>query len=474
MSGPKRKESRIEKEKSLRLDRHRIAVLPLSNISPDPQDEYFADGMTEEMISTVSKIEGLEVISRTSIMQYKKAPKSVKEVCRELDVGIVLEGSVRKAGTKLRVSVQMIDGKRDRHVWAENYDRDLRDVFAIQSDIAKQVAEALKIRLLPANRNQLERSPTSNIEAFTLYLMGRRYYNRENKEGYNLSIDYYERAISKDPSFALAYAGLALSYSGLAFHGMLPSRDAGVKAKMYAGKALMFDDSLAEAHHAMGSIVRNFDWDLNSAEKEFERAVELNPSLADAHTSLATLSMFRRKIERSIEQVNRALELDPLSPRTLGAAGTVYLYVGREEDAIEKFVKALAIDEDNGFARANLGLAYVRAGKFEVGIREIEVAGFNANTGQTDLAYAYAKAGRIEDLRKLLDGLLNRVDKNPELAIAVAGAYANLDDSDNAIKWLETAYAHHVIALISANADFAFDEIREDPRFQDLMKRLGY
>jgi len=286
LSGPGRKDSKTQLVSPARLSKYRVAVLPLSNISPDPQDEYFADGMTEEVISKVSRIEGLEVISRTSVMQYKKTPKPVREVGRELDVGTVLEGSVRKAGSKLRISVQMIDAEKDRHIWSEDYDRTLQDVFAIQSEIAKQIAEALQVRLLPDNRKRLEKSPTSNIEAYTLYLKARPNAYREEKEAFELAIGFYEQAVAKDPSFALAYAGLARSYSGLAFHGYLPAKIAGAKARTYAMKSLEIDNSLPEAHRAMGAILRNFDWDLAGSESELKRSIE---SVSYTHLTLPTI-----------------------------------------------------------------------------------------------------------------------------------------------------------------------------------------
>jgi TolB-like protein len=325
LSGPGRKDSKAQLVSPTKLRSYRVAVLPLSNISPDPQDEYFADGMTEEVISKISRIEGLEVISRTSVMQYKKTPKPVREVGRELDVGTVLEGSVRKAGSKLRISVQMIDAEKDRHLWSEDYDRTLQDVFAIQSEIAKQIAEALQVRLLPDNKKTLEKSPTSNLEAYTLYLKARANVGRQDREAFDLAIRFYEQAVAKDPKFALAYAGLARSYSGLAFHGYLPSTIAGAKARTYASKALEIDDSLAEAHRVMGGIRRNFDWDIAGAEREFRRAIELNPSFADAHGTLGILLMFMRENEAAISEAKRAIELDPLSGDTLGGAGTVYL-----------------------------------------------------------------------------------------------------------------------------------------------------
>lgn len=465
---------KLESGRLAPLDRHRIAVLPLSNISPDPQDEYFADGMTEEVISTVSRVEGLEVISRTSVMQYKKTSKTVREVGQELDVGTILEGSVRKAGNKLRVTVQMIDAQRDRHLWSESYDRDLQDVFAIQSDIAKQVADALQVRLLPAGEKSLKKPPTSSIDAYTLYLKAKPSTYRQDGEAFRLSIDLFEQALAKDPDFALAYTGLARAYSGLAFHGLLSTKEAGIKATKYAKKALSIDDSLAEAHLAMGTILRNFNWDIVGAEREFKRAIELNPSLAQAYGALGVLLMFMRQKDLAVSATERAIELDPLAGTSVGAAGVVYLYFEDYDKAIERFSRVLQLYPDNKFARGNLGLSYVQKGMFEKGLREMQTADQDSTTGRADLAYAYAKAGRVEDLKKLLEKLLADEKSNHELAYAIASAYANLGEHDRALDWLEKAYTEHVAALIGANGDFVFGQISREPRFLALMEKLGY
>lgn len=461
---------------SMQLDkRRRIAVLPFTNISPDPNDEYFADGLTEEMIASLSQLPELQVIARTSVMNYKGGSKHVSTIGDDLKVGSVLEGSVRKSGKKIRITVQLIDVASEAHVWSNSYDRELDDIFAIQSDVAKQVAEALQVRLLSADMRRLEKLPTSNIEAYTLYLKGRFYSDRVTEEGFRTAIGYYEQAIANDSDFALAYAGLAFSFTQLGFFGMLPSREAGAKARTYAENALKIDDSLAEAHLAMGRIIRNYDWDFAAAGREYKRAIELNPNLAEAYGVNAILMAFNRRFDEAIGEVKRALELDPLSGLTSGFAGTIFLYSGRYDDAIEQFKKNLEIDPDAAYARGNLGLAYVQKGMFDVGIQEMQkVATVKNPSSQSDLAYAYAKAGRFEELKKLLNELLDEADRNHELAVAVASAYANLGDRDRAFEWLERAYTGHIAYLTSANSDFVFDSIRSDPRFQALMKKVGF
>lgn len=475
LAGPGGKKANAQNQSPPVLDKHRIAVLPLSNISPDPKDEYFADGISDELISTIAKIQGLHVISRTSSTKYKGSGKGVSEIGRELRIGSVVEGTVRKAGDKLRITAQLVDVESEESLWSETYDREMGDVFHIQSDIAKQIAEALQIRLLANSKTMLEKPLTSSTEAYNLYLKGKFYRNGATEDDYKLSIGFYEKAIAIDPRFALAYAGLAASYIGMGFQGMISSKDAAAKARKYAEKSLALDDSLAEAHRVMGSILRVYDWDLRGAEREYHRALDLNPSLADAYGSIAILMMSEGRVDEALAQVKQVLELDPLSGRTAGYAGTVLLYTGHNKDAIEQYDRALASDPNDALAIGNRGLAYVRQGKFDIGIREIQkISNMKDTQVQGDLAYAYAAAGRINELRSFIDELLIAVDDNPELAFAIASAYANLGERENAIQWLEKARSAHVSALVTANHNFAFDKIRSDPRFRTLMRGIGF
>jgi adenylate cyclase len=459
------------------LDKTRIAVLPFTNMSPDPSDEYFSDGMTEELIASLSGVTGLSVIARTSVMKYKGASKSASEVARELNAGTLIEGSVRKAGDRVRITVQLIDGQSESHSWAQNYDKQLNDIFAIQSDVAKQVASSLQVRLLSSDRKKLERAPTKSIEAYTLYLKALYEVERggASPEALRKAIVIYKEAVDVDPNFALAYAELAFCYNQAGFFGFSPSGEAGRRAKECAVRALELDDSLAEAHQVMGRILRNYDWDFQAAEREHRRAIELNPSFAEAYGGSAMLMSFNRRFEDAIVEAEKALEFDPLSGTGSSYAGTVYLYAGRYDDAVVQFSNSLKVSPDSAYDTGNLGLAYVQKGMFDIGIKLIEkVATKDAASSQNDLAYAYAKAGRPDDLRRLLAELLEAVNQNHELAVAVAGAYANLGETDRAMEWLERAYNDRVAYLTSANSDFVFDRIRGDPRFQALMKKIGW
>jgi TolB-like protein/Flp pilus assembly protein TadD len=459
------------------LDMKRIAILPFVSMSPDPNDEYFADGMTEELITSLSGVKGLSIIARTSVMKYKDATKVASEVAKELQAGTLIEGSVRKAGNRVRITAQLIDGQTESHIWAQNYDKQLDDIFAIQSDVAKQVADVLRVQLLSTDRSKLDKVPTSNIEAYTLYLKGQYYFYKAWGAAKILktALAHFEEAVANDPNFAAAYAQMAYCYNQLGFFGMIPSKEAGEKATEYIEKALALDDSLAEAHQVKGRVLRNYGWDFRSAEREFKRAIELNPSFAEAYGGSALMMSFDRRFEDAVVEVRRALELDPVSGTGAGYAGTVYLYAGLYDDAAAQFSKVLETEPSSPYARGNLGLAHIKMGMADIGVRELaEAATIGNPSSQSDLAYGYSKAGRFEELRKLHKVLLDEVDRNHELAVAVASSYANMGEADKAIDWLERAYQEHVSYLVTCNSDFVFDHIRNEPRFQDLMKRIGW
>ena len=462
--------------KPMQFDKKRVAVLPFTNMSPDPVDDYFADGMTEELITSLSGINGLSVIARTSVMRYKASPKGISDVAKELSVGTLVEGSVRKAGDRLRITVQLIDARTESHAWAKNYDKKMDDVFAIQSDVAKQVADALEVQLLSADRKRLEKAPTNNIEAYTEYLKGMYHFNRDwgETEPLKTALAHFEKAIANDPKFALAYAMLAFTYNQMGFFGRIPSAEAGARSKELAEKALILDDQSAEAHQIMGRVHRNYTWDFQAAQKEFDRAIELSPSYVEAIGNSALLKQFNRQNDESVEEARTVLDLDPATGRGSGYGGTIFLYTGHYAEAIEQFKKYLEVDPKSTYTIGNLGLAHIQIGELELGLSELETATVHGSSSRSDLVYGYAKAGKMEKVREQLQELLVLVEQDRELIMAVAVAYANLGDSDKAMEWLEKAYKEHIGYLVSANSDFAFDAIRRDPRFQALMKKIGW
>jgi TolB-like protein/Tfp pilus assembly protein PilF len=454
----------------------RIAVLPLANMSPDPNDAYFADGLTDEIISTVSRIRELSVISRTSVMQYKNRAKHMAEICRELNAGTVLEGSVRKVGNRARIAVQLIDAVGDQHLWAENYDRELEDIFAIQSEIANKVATALQIRLLSEDQERIGKAPTEVTEAHLLYMKGVFHQQHFTREELLSALGYFEQAVQEDPRYALAHAAIAWTYSFLGFHEMIPFREASAKAEAAARKALELDPTLAEAHNAM-SWVLFISWNFPGAAKEIEDALALNPNLSSAHAFAGELYVETWQTEKGFREAQTALDLDPLSVSTMREAAAIYLYGGRPERAAELFQKALELDPTDYFALGNLGLCHVRQGRYEQGIaeirRSIQLQGSPSLPSQADLAYALAMGGRTDEARNVLAGMIKYHETHQTGASMVAVGYACIGEKEAAFEWLERAYVEHSARLAGLSIDFAFEALREDPRFQRFLGRMG-
>jgi adenylate cyclase len=451
----------------------RLAVLPFANISPDPRDEYFADGLTEELISTASKVPDLSVISRTSVMQYKDQTKHAVDIGRELGVSYLLEGSVRKAGNRVRVAVQLIDARGDKHLWAENYDRSLEDVFQIQSEIAQKIASALEIRLREGDKERMEKPPTEVTEAHLLYMKGRFHLQHFSKEELLTAQWYFEQAIQKDPRYALAHAAVAETYSWLAWFEMMPSNEAFAKAEEAAKKSLELDPTLPEAHYALGGVVRN-SWDLESTLKEDQRALELNPSLTPARVRVANTLNFLGRFEEARTEAQKALELDPLASRTNLGAADAYLYGGLPEKAVELYEKAIEIDPTNSFAMNNLGVSYVVLGRYDEGIarirKAIEMQRSPSPGTEADLAYALSKAGRTEEARKVVAELVAYHREHGIGAVAVASAFASVGDGEAAFDWLERARRERAPGLVGISVDFGFETLRQDPRFEKWLK----
>ncbi len=335
----------------------RIAVLPLVNVSPDPADEYFTDGMTGELIYTLSKVRGLKVIAQTSTMKYKGTRASVAEIGRELKVGTVLEGTVRKAGDRLRITLQLIDVRTEGHLWSEAYEREVRDVFSVQSEIARSVAEALQVRLLASERRRIRREPTADVQAYMRYLEGRYFWNMRTEWAVNKAIELFQEAIKIDPDYGLAYAGIADAYIVLADSGYIPLEEGFTKGKEAAIKALELDDTLAEPLTALAVVAAMLEGDFDTAVRDMEQALELNPNYATAHHWYADLLMRMGRIEEALEHSRRALELDPLSPAINAEHGEGLAKAGRYNDAVEQLRHTLQLSP--GFSNARVLLAEV-------------------------------------------------------------------------------------------------------------------
>ncbi len=451
-------------------DPRRVAVMPLVNMIPDPSEAYFADGMTEEIISAISKVRDLAVISRTSVTQYKNTTKKVAEIARDLNVGTLLEGSVRKAGNRVRIAVQLIDANSDKHLWSENYDRTLDDVFSIQSEIAQGVASRLQVTLLDSDRKRLERAPTRDPEAHAFFLKGRAAHGPVN------AIEFYRKAVEKDPRYALAHAWLAIATLNRGFSDIVPALDAAREAESSLQQALVLDPALPEAHAAR-AFALYLRWDFEGAQTEANRALELDPNSHEALAYGAFLLRLPRRFEESEKLVRRALELDPLSPATLRDAGTDLLYLGRPEEAAALFKTVLEIEPEEATARGNLGLACVQQGLLDQGVAMIRdgirMSGGIEVATACDLSYALRKADRLGELREFLTEVLAWYTQRGYGATALVAVYANLGELDPAFEWFGRALDEHSAYLPTAVFDFAFENLWPDPRFESLKERLG-
>ena len=388
-----------------------MAVLPLENISPESSDAYFADGLTEELITSLSKFAAFRVIARTSVMRFKGQQKTVSEISKELGVNVLVEGSVRKLGNKLRVAVQLVDAKSEERIWSREYDREIDDAFAIQSDIAKKIASALKVKIPEHERKAIENLAASVPDAYNLYLNGRYYWNQRTEAGLKKSIEFFNESLKKDPKFALAHTGLADAYGQLAVFEFLRPREAFPKARSEAEAALTINNGLAEAHTSLGLVLFQFEREWSGAEREFKRAIELNANYAPAHQFYADFLKAMGRFEEAIEQMKQALEIDPLSLAINTGFGHV-LYLSRQYDrAIEQYQKVVNMDPNYAHARLWFGRPYLQKGMFKEAVAELEAAASLSGRSTMSLAvlgHALASSGNREEAMKILGELSQR------------------------------------------------------------------
>jgi TolB-like protein/class 3 adenylate cyclase/Tfp pilus assembly protein PilF len=460
------------------LDKYRIAVMPFVNMSGDVANEYFSDGITEELISKLSRVHDLTVIARTSIMQYKKTEKSIAEIGHELQAGTILEGSVRKAGDRLRITAQLVDVESQGHLWSEDYDRQLDDVFAIQSDVAQHVARALQIALKPAEQRQIEKAGTDDPEAYKDYLQGLYHYNTWSKEGLEKSIRYFEQAIERDPNFAKAYAAMAFSYDLLAEYGYLPPGEAFPKVKDAAHRALEVDATTAEAYTALALAANYHDYDWARADEGYRRALELNPNSAITHDwyGIAYLTAMGRHDE-AIAHGKRAKELDPLTAYIRQDLGWSYNLARRYDDAIAECAQIPEIDPKFYFAYWCLGFAYWQKGMLEQAVsayeRAIELEPEDLHL-KAEAAMAYVAAGKPAEAEAILEQLEEKSRREYVIPVALAMSYLAVGDLDGTFEWLDRMYEERSPVLIWLNVQPRYDRLRGDPRFQELLRRIGF
>jgi len=453
-----------------------IAVLPLENLSGDPSQEYFADGMTEALITDLGKIGELRVISRTSVMRYKGTKKSLQEIARELNVDAVIEGAVLRSGNRVRITAQLVEAPSDRHLWAESYDRELRDVLTLQSQVARAIAAQTRAKLTQ-QQMQLASARNINPEAYEYYLKGR--YNcseRVSKEGYNNAIRYFEMAIEKDPNYAPAYAGLARCYATGVFQGQeLPPREAWSKAAAAAKKALELDDQLGEAHGAMAVVRFRFDWNWPEAEREYKRGLELSPNDALGHLSYAVFLGLMGRLDEAMAEVTRARELDPLSPLVSSNLGFVYELSRRWDEAIAELHRTLQLDPNFIAAHDALARSYEGKGMYAEAVsEELKVHALTGHSPEQmeSLRNAFATSGIRGFWEKRLEWEKRQL--NQPRYFVIARLCVRLGRTDEAFHWLEKAYeARYPLMPNIKVAAVWLDPVRSDPRYAELIRRVG-
>jgi TolB-like protein/DNA-binding winged helix-turn-helix (wHTH) protein/Tfp pilus assembly protein PilF len=453
-----------------------LAVLPLDNLSGDAGQDYFADGMTDELTTRLSNISALRVISRTSVMHYKGTKKTIPEIARELNVDAVLEGSVLRSGDKVRISSQLIQASTDKHLWAESYERDLRDVLALQGEVAGAVAEHVRAKLTPQERASLASSPTVNPEAYEAYLQGEYFWNQITEEGIKKSIEYFQKAIQLAPDYAPAYASLAFSYNLLASSEFAPPTENYSKARQLARQALEKDETLPAAHGALGFVLCYSDWNWPAAEAEFKRAIDLNPRSDTGRGDYALYLANMGRSEEAIAEMKKTLESDPLSVLGRWNLGWMYWTSGKLDPAIEQFQKILEIAPNSPDGHQGLGMVYVFENRHAEAIAELQKAVTLARDNvwfKAWLGYAYAAAGKRHAAHEVLDDLKQMSKRKYVSAYLVATVYAGLGDKNSAFRWLTTALEERNDLLIGLKVDPVFASFRSDPRFADLLRRIG-
>ena len=454
-----------------------LAVLPLSNLSADPAQEYFSDGMTDALTTDLAQLGSLKVISRTSAMRYKKTDKSLPEIARELNVDGIVEGTVQRSGDRVRITAQLLHGPSDKHLWANSYERNLQDVLALQNEVARAIAGEIRLKITA--QEQVTNSPLRavNPQAYELYLRGLAYSRQQGGHSKRTSLDYFNRAIQIDPQWAQPYAQMARSYHWLAGFG---NPELYPKAKAAALSAIGLDDGLAEAHSAVAYVLHNYDWDWSGAEREYRRALELNANYSDAHYGYGLLLISAGRNNEAVAEIRRAEELDPLFPSLRADVGMVYSCAGRNDEAIEQLRNAAELNPDYDVPYSALGFAYLRKGMYPEAVANAEKALFLEKEERyfvlhkVDLAYVYAAAGRKNEARKMLSELEQQEANGRNMGSpGLYPIYFALGEKDRALAWMEKAYKEKSEALLYLRCWPEFNGLLADQRFANLVRRVG-
>jgi TolB-like protein/Flp pilus assembly protein TadD/predicted Ser/Thr protein kinase len=460
-----------------------IAVLPLRNISRDPDQEYFADGMTEALTTSLAQISALNVIARTSTMRYQGTQKTTREIAQELHVDAVVEGAAQRSGDRVSITAQLIEASSDRHLWAKSYERDLRDMLALQNEVAQAIAQEIQVRLTPREQARLSSAHTVNPEAQEAYFRGR-YWDQKGRIGWSRSFDNFQQAVAKDPSYAAAYAALSGGYQRMISTGLLPDKEAYPKWRAAVTKALELDPNLADAYLARGSLLRDHDWNWQDAERDFQRALQLNPNLADAHVGYARCLASIGRLDEAIVEVRRAVQLDPFANIANFQLGYMLVQAGRNDEALEQGRKWLEVNAVT--AHRILGLAYERKGNLDLAIAEFqqrlksieqdypelqETAAFPETTAE--LAHAYAVSGRRREALQLLSELTELSKRRSVGSYSFALVYVGLGEKDRAFEALEDGYDERPSDMPELKIDYRMNPLRSDPRYPELLRRMG-
>jgi TolB-like protein/DNA-binding winged helix-turn-helix (wHTH) protein/Flp pilus assembly protein TadD len=453
-----------------------LAVLPLDNFSGDASQDYFADGMTDELITDLAQIRALRVVSRTSVMMYKGTRKPLPQIARELNVDAVVEGSVFRSGDQVRITAQLIQVPADKHLWAQSYEGNFRDTLTVQNQVARTIAEEIRIEVTPREQAALKSAKIINPEAYEAYLKGRYSWNQRTAEGLKKAVEYFNVAIAKDPNYAAAYSGLADTYALLGDwqYTVMPATEAMPRALAAARKALQLDDSLGEAHASLAFCLEGFEWDFAGADKEYLRAVELSPGYATAHHWYAWhLSLMGRNKE-AVAEMEKAVNLDPVSPVVNADLAELLLIVHLPDESIQQSRKTIDMNPGFAFAHNQLAQAYIEKQMFGEAIVELQLAIRLAGDSPifiANLARAYAGSNRKAEAAGLLNTLKKRSIRGSALVEEIAMIYTALGEKDQAILWLEKGYEGRFNPGVLERP--CFDALRSDSRFQDLVHRIG-
>src|SRR6266567_180248 len=453
-----------------------LAVLPFESLSSDASQDYFADGMTDELISDLGQVSALRVVSRTSVMAYKRARKPLPQIARELNVDAVVEGTVLRSGDQVRITAQLIEASVDKHLWSQSYEGELRDTLALQNKVAKAIADQIGISLNPQEQAALKNVKVVNPEAYVSYLKGRYFWNKRTADSLKAALAYFNQAIEEDPKFAQAYSGLADTYALLGDwqYAVMTPKEALPKAKAAAIKALELDRALGEAHNSLAFCLDGFDWDFDSAGKEFRRAIELNPGYATAHHWYAWHLALLHRYDEAIAEMRKAENLDPLSLIINADLAELLALAHSYDESIRQSRKTIEMDPNFGLAHNHLGQAYLQNQMYDEAAAELQKAvhlSGNSPTCIANLARAYVASGNRSEATKLLNGLKKRSNPGYSHASEIAVIYAALGDTDQAMNWLEKGYEERFNPGVLLRP--GFDPLRSDPRFQDLVRRVG-